>query len=174
MVTRVSQLARPNLVGRVVYATITVMTVLVIYDGWQNLRFVDVVAVIVGPVVAMFLSHVFAATLALQVAQGGTPTNDQRLRIVASESRFLLLAVPPLVIVALLTLLGVSLSDAIRCVIILGALSLGFWSGLAGRRSGSTGWRLVLAVLAGLVIGGLVLALQIVLQPGRVTSGGAL
>ncbi len=122
----------------------------------------------------MFLSHVFAATLALQVAQGGTPTNDQRLRIVASESRFLLLAVPPLVIVALLTLLGVSLSSAIRCVIILGALSLGFWSGLAGRRSGSTGWRLVLAVLAGLVIGGLVLALQIVLQPGRVTSGGAL
>jgi VanZ family protein len=150
------------------------MTVLVIYDGWQNLRFVDVVAVIVGPVLAMFLSHVFAGALAQQVALGRRPTNHERLRIVASESRFLLLAVPPLAIVSLLTLLGVSLNDSIRCVTVLGALSLGFWGGLAGRRSGSSGWALVLAVLAGLAVGGLVLALQIVLQPGKAASGGAL
>jgi len=81
MATRASRLTQPVVVGRVVYGTITVMTVLVIYDGWQNLRFVDVVAVIVGP---------------------------------------------------------------------------------------------VLAVLAGLAVGGLVLALQIVLQPGKVASGGGL
>jgi hypothetical protein len=122
----------------------------------------------------MFLSHVFAGALAQQVALGRRPTNHERLRIVASESRFLLLAVPPLAIVSLLTLLGVSLNDSIRCVTVLGALSLGFWGGLAGRRSGSSGWALVLAVLAGLAVGGLVLALQIVLQPGKAASGGAL
>ena len=42
------------------------------------------------------------------------------------------------------------------------------------RFSGSSGWRLVLAVLAGLAVGGLVLALQIVLQPGKAASGGGL
>jgi VanZ family protein len=68
----------------------------------------------------------------------------------------------------------VSLNDSIRYVTALGALSLGFWGGLAGRRSGSSGWRLVLAVLAGLAVGGLVLALQIVLQPGKAASGGGL
>ena len=174
MATRASRFTQPVVVGRVVYGTITVMTVLVIYDGWQNLRFVDVVAVIVGPVLAMFLSHAFAGALAQQVALGRRPTNHERLRIVASESRFLLLAVPPLAIVSLLTVLGVSLNDSIRYVTALGALSLGFWGGLAGRRSGSSGWRLVLAVLAGLAVGGLVLALQIVLQPGKAASGGGL
>jgi hypothetical protein len=34
-----------------------------------------------------------------------------------------------------------------------------------------TGWRLVLAVAAGLVIGALVLALDVVLQPGQAVSG---
>ena len=173
MATRAARFTQPVVVGRVVYGTITVMTVLVIYDGWQNLRFVDVVAVIVGLVLAMFLSHVFAGALAQQVALGRRPTNHERLRIVASESRFLLLAVPPLAIVSLLTLLGVSLNDSIRCVTVLGALSLGFWGGLAGRRPARAAGP-VLAVLAGLAVGGLVLALQIVLQPGKAASGGAL
>lgn len=150
------------------------MAVLIIYDGWQDLRFVDVVLVIVGPVLAMFLSHVFAALLGQQVALGRGATNSERRRIAASESRFLLLAVPPLAILSCLTALGVSLTDAIRTTTVIGALSLGYWSGLAGRRSGLTGWRLAAAVLAGLVVGGLVLALQVVLQPGKAAAGGVL
>jgi hypothetical protein len=34
-----------------------------------------------------------------------------------------------------------------------------------------TGWRLVLAVAAGLIIGALVLALDVFLQPGQAVSG---
>jgi hypothetical protein len=44
--------------------------------------------------------------------------------------------------------------------------------GVAGRRSGFTGWRLALAVLSGLVVGGLILVLQVILQPGKAASGG--
>ncbi len=55
--------------------------------------------------------------------------------------------------------------------LVMGAVSLGFWGGVAGHRSGMTGWRLVLAVAAGLVIGALVLALDVVLQPGQAVSG---
>ena len=50
-------------VDRVIYTTITLLSVLIIYDGWEELRFWNVVAVIVGPILAIFLSHVFGAAL---------------------------------------------------------------------------------------------------------------
>src|SRR5207302_9250553 len=93
------------------------------------------------------------------------------LRTVRFESRFLLLAVPPLVLLVVLDLAGVALSDAIRVVIWAESLSIGFWAGLAARRAGLAGWPLGLAVCAGLVIGGAVLVLQVILQPGTATSG---
>jgi hypothetical protein len=163
--------SQSSVVGRVVYGTITLMSILIVYDGWQQLRFRDVVGVIVGPVLAMFLSHLFAATLAKQVELGKAVTGTERARIARSESPFLLLALPPVVFVGILTLLGSSLSASIRYLIVLGAVSLGYWGGVAGRRSGMTGWRLMLAVAAGLVIGALVLALDVFLQPGQAVSG---
>ena len=45
---------------------------------------------------------------------------------------------------------------------------------VAGRRAGYTGWRVVAMVGAGLLIGMAVLAIQLVLQPGKVASGGQL
>jgi hypothetical protein len=166
--------ARPVDVDRIVYATITLMSVLIVYDGWQQLRFVGVVGMIIGPVLAMFLAHVFSTSLALQLAEGRPVTAAERMRIVRSESRFLLVCVPPVVVVGFLALLGVSLSDAIRWVLVLGTASLGYWGGRAGRRAGLTGWRLARAVLGGLLVGALILALYVVLQPGKAASGGTI
>ena len=45
---------------RVIYTTITLMAVLLVYDGWDNLTLTGVIAVIIGPVLAIFLSHLFA------------------------------------------------------------------------------------------------------------------
>jgi hypothetical protein len=165
---------QPILLNRVVYGTITMMSVLIVYDGWQDLKPFDVVVVIIGPLLAMFVSHVFAASLAMQLEKGGQLTNSERLTIARSESRFLLLGVPPLVFVGALTLLGVSLADATRYLPALGAVSLGFWGGLAGRRAGFTGWNLARAVLAGLIVGAIVLAIQVILQPGVARSGGVI
>ena len=39
---------------RVIYTTITLMAVLIIYDGWEQLRSWNVVTVIVGPLLAIF------------------------------------------------------------------------------------------------------------------------
>jgi hypothetical protein len=105
---------RPVDVDRLIYATITLMSVLIIYDGWQQLKFVQVVGVIVGPVLAMFLSHVFSASLALQVSQGRPITMAERLVITRKESRFLLICVPPVLLTGILYLVGLSLNDAIR------------------------------------------------------------
>jgi hypothetical protein len=172
-VTRVmNSVTQPILVDRIVYATITIMSVLIIYDGWQDLRWVDVIGVIVGPVVAMFVAHVFSALLAKQVDIGEALTWSDRWTIITSESRFLLLCVPPLASVFVLFALGASLSGAIRVTLWLEGLSLGYWGYLAARRAGVVGWRVLTYIAAGLLLGIVVLLLQVALQPGKAFSGG--
>ncbi len=165
-------LSRPVLVDRIVYATITVMSVLIIYDGWQTLRLIDVVLVIVGPIIAMFIGHVFSAALARQIEIGRPLSRAEAATIVGSESRFLLLAVPPVVIVSVLYAFNVSLSGAIRVTLWAEAASLGYWGLVAARRAGLGGWRVFAFVVAGLIVGLVVLLLQVVLQPGKAFSGG--
>jgi membrane protease YdiL (CAAX protease family) len=92
------------------------------------------------------------------------------LHVMRVECGFLLLAVPPIVLLAALDLAGVALGDSIKIVIWFGAVSLGFWGGLAGVRAGLRGWRLALAVAVGFLIGALVLTLRVILQPGKVVS----
>ena len=86
------------------------------------------------------------------------------------ELRFLMLAVPPLAVLTVLDLASVALTDAIRVVIWLEALSLGFWAGLAAWYAGLRGPLLARSILAGLLISGLVLLLQLMLQPGQVAE----
>jgi hypothetical protein len=154
-------------VDRLIYATITLMSVLIIYDGWQELEFLQIVGVIVGPVLAMFLAHVFSASLAFQVVHARAIRMRERLTIARKESIFLLLCVPPVLLTGILSLFGVSLDVAIRATLFMGTVSLGYWGGLAGRRAGLNGPRLALAVTGGLVIGLATLAVQILLQPGK-------
>jgi hypothetical protein len=160
---------KPQVVGRVVTATITLACVLIVYDGWTNLRFRDAAGIIIGPVLALFFSHVFSGTLVQHLRLGRRPVWREWLVTVYFESRFLLLAVPPLAILVIMDLSSASLSDAIRVIVSLEALSLSFWAGLAGQRSGLHGWSLALAALAGLVVGVFILGLQVFLEPGTAT-----
>jgi hypothetical protein len=163
---------RPVIVNRFVYVTITVMSVLIVYDGWQHLRLIDVAGIIFGPVLAMFIGHVFSASLALQIELERSLTGPERLRIVRGESGFLLLCVPPLALAVVLDLVGVSVHRAITVILWAGVASLGAWGGIAGRLAGFSGWHLALAVLSGLLLGAVVLALYVLLQPGKAFSGG--
>jgi hypothetical protein len=133
--------AHPILVDRIVYATITIMSVLIIYDGWQHLKSLDVIGVIVGPVIAMFLAHLFSASLAKQVEAARALTWDDRATIVRSESRFLLLCAPPVGIVCIVFAFDTLLNDAIVVTLWLETLSLGYWGYLAARHAGVVGWR---------------------------------
>jgi hypothetical protein len=163
---------RPVLVDRAVYATITIVCVLIIYDGWATLKVVDAVAIIVGPILVMFISHVFAASVAQHLALGRNRTRQEWLTTVRFGPRFLLLAVPPTALLVVLDLAGVELSDAILIVIWAEALSIGFWAGLSAHRAGFKVRGVALAVVAGLVVGGMVLFLQVFLQPGKANDGG--
>jgi hypothetical protein len=174
MAQSLTNAARPADIDRVVNGTITLMSVLLIYDGWQDLRFIAVVAVIVGPMLAVYLSHVFATTLTQELTLARAVTIRERMTIARSESRFLLICVPPVLLIGIFVLLGISISDAIPSLLVLGTASLGYWGGRAGRKAGLTGWRLVRAVLGGLLIGALILAVYVMLQPGKAASGGTI
>ena len=130
---------RPVLVDRVVHRTITLVRVLIVYDGWANLRYRDVIGIIVGPILAMFVTHVFSAGLAKHVALERRVTGPEALELIRSESPFLLLAIPPLALLSLFALAGASLENAIRAIIWIEALSIGFWAGQAARRAGFRG-----------------------------------
>jgi len=166
------RLHRPVLVDRIVYATITMMSVLIIYDGWDHLRLINVVGIIVGPVVAMFIAHVFSALIAQHVEVGRILTRREWGGVIRVQAPFLLLCVPPLVVVSVLYAFNVSLSDAIRVTLWLGTASLGYWGYVAGRRAGFVGWRMVAVVAGGLLIGVVILLLQVFLQPGQAFSDG--
>jgi hypothetical protein len=163
---------RPAAIGRVVTATITLVCVLIVYDGWAKLRLVDVVLIILGPIVAIYTSHVFSTTLVLQVELGRRPSRSEWFANARFEARFLLLAVPPLVLLLVLDLATVSIVDSARAVIWMEALSLAFWTGLAAWLVEMRGRPLVLAVLAGLVVTSVAIILQVTLQPGRALQGG--
>ena len=75
-------------VDRVIYTTITLLTVLIIYDGWEELRFWDVVTVIVGPILAIFMGHVFGAALGTRVALGRPLTRHERRAVFVEECHF--------------------------------------------------------------------------------------
>jgi hypothetical protein len=163
---------RAGLIDRGVYGTIVVTSVLVVYDGWSRLKLGDAILVILGPIVAMVIGHIFAASLAAVPELGRRPTGREFLLIVRQESPFLLVCAPQIVVLLLLTLARLGLSHTIRVLIWAGPVALGFWGGLAARRAGMRGRGLTLATLTGLAVGGVVLLLQLVLQPGKVVSNG--
>ena len=162
--------SRPPLLGRIVTATVALVCVLIVYDGWAALKPFDVVVVIVGPVVAICTTHIFSGSLVQLVELGRRPTMKEWLVTARFELRFLLLAVPPLAVLFVLRLASVALTDAVRVVITVEALSLGFWAGLAAWYAGLRGRMLWGSILAGLVMGGLVLLLELILQPGKVAT----
>ena len=145
------------------------MSILIVYDGWATLTFGGVAAVIVGPMLCIFLGHVFGAGMGMRVEQGRPLNRAERREILTVESRFLLLLVPPLAILCVLWAFGVDYTEIIQTIVAVGVLSLGFWGGVAGRRAHLTGWSFVLSVAYGLLMGSVILVLQAILRPGEVT-----
>jgi hypothetical protein len=68
--------SRPPVIGRIVTATIALVCALSVYVGWLALEPFDVVLVVVGPVIAIFTSHIFSASLVQQVELGRPTMQD--------------------------------------------------------------------------------------------------
>jgi hypothetical protein len=117
---------RPS-IDRVIYTTITMLSVLIVYDGWADLTFWGVTAVLLGPVLAMFFPHVYAMGLAQRVELGRRLSRDERWAVIAGESWILLLVLPPLAILSVMSTAGVAYNHIVQAIVWTGVISLGAW-----------------------------------------------
>ena len=159
-------------IDRAVYGTITVTSALIIFDGWTNLDQGGVVAVILGPIVAMVIGHMYAASVAEYPKLRGHVAPRDLLSVARRESLFLLVCLPQLVLLLVLRLAGLDIPDTIRFLIWVGPAALGVLGGIAAWRAGFRARGVALGFVIGLAVGGLVLLLQVFLQPGTARTNG--
>jgi hypothetical protein len=153
-------------VGLWVYGTVTLLSVLVVFEGWQDLRGpFAVVLVTVGPAIALMLAHLFGEALDEHIRLHRPLRRHEWREAVVDSAVFLLMVVPLLAVLLVGQVLRLDLGVTVRLMLWLGVLSLGFWGWLAGRHAGLRGWRLVGSAVAGLVIGLVVISLQLILKP---------
>ncbi|WP_133252041.1 hypothetical protein [Actinomycetospora cinnamomea] len=147
-----------------VYGTVVLMTVLVVAldDGVED--FPEAAQVIVGPLVATFAAHLFAAVLA-RFGRRSAPSRAEIRHLVASAAQFLLLGVVPLLVVAVGAASGLYTPDgAAEAILGLGLAFLVLVGGIGGWRTGRGAGAAVLGALAAGVLGLVVLLLRLVLE----------
>jgi hypothetical protein len=151
---------------RVVYATVVLMSVLAVYDGWAELTsFLGVAVVIVAPLVALGIAHLFSEAIEEHYHLQRALTGAEWRRLALGQLKILVAAVPPLVI---LGIGWVSPLDERRTIAVLlwtGVATLVGLSLVAARRAGIRGWRLAVAGLSGGLVGLIVISLQVLLKP---------
>ena len=133
-----------------VYATVVLMSVLAVYDGWADLaRFLGVAVVILAPLLALGVAHLFSEVMEEHYLLQRALTRAEWSALCLEQLKVFIAAVPPLVILAI----GwVSPLDARSTIVVLlwtGVLTLVGLALLAGHRAGLRGWGLTLARAVG-------------------------
>jgi hypothetical protein len=151
---------------RVVYATVVLMSVLAVYDGWAELTtFIGVAVVIVAPLVALGVAHLFSEVIEEHYRQQRPLTRAEWLHLTLGQLRILVAAVPPLVILAIGWISPLDERGTIAILLWTGVATLVVLSLIAGRRAGIRGWRLLVTGLGGGFVGLIVISLQVLLKP---------
>ena len=151
---------------RLTYATVVLMSVLVVYDGWADLAtFGGVAAVIVGPVLALTIAHLWAGAIE-DAAELGRPLTAAEWRWqVRDQAHVMLAAVPPLLVLGFGWISPLDALGTIAVLLWTGVLTLIGLTAVAAYRAGLRGWTVVAAAVGGGLVGLLVISLQIVLKP---------
>ena len=125
---------------RIIYSTILLMTAYAIYnEGTEPLTtrpYLELGALSLAPLFALSMAHVFSDALDLQIRKGRRLTNHDRRHLLAANLQYMYIAIPPIVLIVLLSLFHMPATDVIRVVLVLGLLSLGWWGYYAGRKAG--------------------------------------
>lgn len=151
---------------RLTYATVVLMSVLVVYDGWEQLAtFIGVAAVILGPILALAVAHFFAEILQAYAEHQRTLTGAELRSHAAHQVQGMLAAVPPLVVLGVGWISRLDARSTITLLLWTGMVTLIGLAGVAGRRAGLRGWRWILSALSGGLVGLFVISLQIILKP---------
>ncbi|WP_019136900.1 hypothetical protein [Cellulomonas massiliensis] len=150
---------------RLTYATIVVMSVLAVYQGWQELNLLEAALVVTAPVIAMAAAHFYSEILHEHALVRRPLTRSEWRHAAVHQAQLLLAAVPPLVVLVLARLTERSTGDVQRAVLVTGTVTLVALASVAGRHAGFRGRQLVVVCLAGGLVGLLVISLQVLLKP---------
>jgi hypothetical protein len=135
------------------------MTAYAIYDeGTDPLserNFFVLIGLSIAPVFALSMAHAFSDALDIQIRNGR--------RLTGHDRRHLYVAVPPLIVMAALGLLGWDANDVLSVVQLLGVLSLGWWGWYAGSKAGAGFARRVWFAVSYTVMGLVVIAIELLI-----------
>ena len=151
---------------RVVYATVVLMSVLAVYDGWAELTsFLGVAIVIVAPLVALGIAHLFSEAIEEHYhLQRGLAGAEWRA-LALDQLTIMVAAVPALVVLGIGWVSPLDERSTIELLLWTGVVTLVALSLVAARRAGIRGWRLAVAGLSGGLVGLMVIGLQVLLKP---------
>lgn len=156
----------PVSIERLVYSTVVLMSVLVVYDGWGSLQsFAGIAIVILAPTLAIMVAHVFADVLHLQVEHHRLLDQGQLTAVLRDQLPILLAAVPPLLILLVGWLTPMDALNTISVLIWTGLLTLVALTAFSAFHAGVRGWRLIAWAVAGGLVGLIVISMQILLKP---------
>jgi hypothetical protein len=125
---------------RIIYATILLMTAYAIYDeGTSPIKtgaYLELLGLSIAPLFALAMAHAFSDALDLQIRNQRRLTGRDRRHLAATNLQYLYVAIPPMLLIVALGLLGWDANDVIGIVQLMGLVSLGWWGYYAGRKAG--------------------------------------
>lgn len=151
-------------IDRWVYGTVILMTVLVVYADDGPVNFGEAAGVVVAPMLATFLAHLFSSVLAAENSKTGGLTRHELADLVRSDAQFLMLTLPPLAVLLIGALGAFSAPAAVTLILWGGVALLVIVGALAGHRIGLGPWGVAASAAASGTIGLLVLVAQVLLK----------
>lgn len=153
-------------IERQVYATVVLMSVLVVYDGWQELAtFLGVALVLLAPMLALAVAHFFAEVLDAHARLRRPLTGKEWRHQVRHQVPVFLSSVPPLLVLAVGWKGSLDARTTIQALLWTGVATLVVLTSIAGWHAGLRGWRWLLASVSGGAAGLIVISLQVLLKP---------
>ncbi|MGH4024404.1 MAG: hypothetical protein ACRDRV_07440 [Pseudonocardiaceae bacterium] len=151
-------------IGRWVYGTVILMTVLVVYADDGPVSFGEAAGVVAAPLIATFLAHLFSVIMAAESGKHGGLNRRELAYLVRSEAQFLMLALPPFVVLLVGALGAFTPRVAVSLILWGGVALLVFVGGFAGRRVGLGWWGVAASAAGSGTIGLVVLVAQLLLK----------
>jgi hypothetical protein len=129
----------------IIYGTIILMTAYALYDEGKDPLgkgpLIELIAVSFAPLFALAMAHLFSEALDLQIRNGRRLDRHDRRHLMAANVQYLYVGVPPVILIAILTVLAWDANVIIELLQVLGLISLSFWGVFAARKAGLNGRR---------------------------------
>lgn len=150
-----------------IYSTIILMTAYALWDeGTARLgdgTWFELIAISIAPLFALAMAHAFSDALDFQIRHGRRLTMPDRRHILVRNLAYMYVAIPPSLLLIVLTWLDWSADDAVELMLVLGLFSLLFWGMYAGRQAGVSRIRQISFGLSYMVMGLIVLLVELIL-----------